>query len=1571
MSTSEFISEISVLEKGRANIPAVILYHKDLSGNAFQRERVWDVREVEKRQTGGQQQELNYTNKPYSDSLAKPSFSIEKHKTTELLNGTVQTKESNNAIGLDKTPHTPSQFSSVLQLHHTLAEQDQAALGPKLRECSPTAVKDTYPTTEVNKKESPQNRLDRELAQCTAEEEVTSHLENEQETSIQSQNASGSYHCAEDLTDRAQDTVILKGHREQENPYTQNTARVIHIRVTKFIVSGTQKSQGHTHPHELKSDSSAKFTSKGRPIVCKLLELKEETLFPSSQTPDSTETNLQHSQANSSPDMLTSSVMTALAPSWNARSKKQKQGVADASLNPTDQEMNRRGQEVHPPTAVFSRHAPQQPFCGDPKPKTGDVFPEMNNKENTLSMTSCRSSIDSLTGSNLFNLRNHGPVKRRVSRAFSVGLSEGKAEGKTEAAQPLTSPTDTVLRPVSPHSHDLRWSRSVSQTRQFSTVDSSPTTGSLLLSLRKMNVSSKSAGTPSPVSPTSSLNSQNKKENRMSEPLSYVTLQRNRAKSQLRSSQPNTMNKPKGGSEFSPLSPSSEERQCESLRPRMFLYPNNNFEITSSPYTTSSTDRGLSPTSPHYSKLNVTKTSPLSPTPGSMLRRQHAVEGDSLQQGTLFHTSAVRRTLSNVADTLNNNKVGDMLINENIGTGTLTHSSGIYSGVPRAYDSLFTSNLNILAHQTDANVLRSPQNVANFNSYSRSNNYGVQRSKTIDVPSLSNGSKTVCPAISPQIPSPVSPRGEYALCQSANLSSPLLLKNTTNKTSLVQQSSLNTPKSLFIRDTSITETPLYSPNKNHSPLDRAASFPSWQRKVEDSSPNRLQSPLTQGPVERPDSLSLSRPRGICAPTTFSSLRHSPASPTSPAPNSSLLLSQRRENPFQEQEQNDNLKQGFESSSRHPSSPEQNENLRKVCDSSSRHLSSPASQFTFDLNANERQRSLSKTDSPVISVPLRSSHSSEKKEKSPLGPSPYKSLLSSWQTSSSASPSTISQRQGRSASFDSTLNRSETLEVGSTAVSAVHSPFFLPKLSEQKPNAVNQWPMQVIPRHRMSLPLETEGHVHQVPSTTQSVSTTLKYTSHAKDIENVSPSQPLSSPQQTGTQTCKQHEKTTVLKNDSVDQASPIRAERNSHQLNPSMRITQKECKQDSKDVTDSQEQKWSLFLSRTQRDSNSRGKENKPLQSLEKTKKNSVGNRLDWMLDHLKQSFSGKHKDEAVLKTEDTCLPHRSSSSGSLKESQERLESGPALREAPFTSVSKNIISPGPVPDQVTTKPPKSNKGDEPQVPQVVVGEYKTKRQQSHRASYVNQYATLPANWRTSKGSSNLSSLMDFYAVDAESERIFSSTSQPRRNTTSLSESKNDCSSSKALDQEGLLPNVGQMSSQSDIKYGLNQKRSFSVSSVQSSRPSGPGRISRSSSRTSSVSDLTTLEDLVSLESIVSPDDQHSGKPPTFQIGQSNTSPDRIWSPVSLERTSFPWEKESDPTPPPSPTFSPSSRRLSQGPSSSSPGSRASQDNLSPRGHLPSKSYTCNLSVFEESSSDSSTTDDEYYLDGDGDETEL
>ncbi|XP_016129646.1 uncharacterized protein [Sinocyclocheilus grahami] len=247
------------------------------------------------------------------------------------------------------------------------------------------------------------------------------------------------------------------------------------------------------------------------------------------------------------------------------------------------------------------------------------------------------------------------------------------------------------------------------------------------------------------------------------------------------------------------------------------------------------------------------------------------------------------------------------------------------------------------------------------------------------------------------------------------------------------------------------------------------------------------------------------------------------------------------------------------------------------------------------------------------------------------------------------------------------------------------------------------------------------------------------------------------------------------------------------------------------------------------------------------------------------------------------------------------------------------------------------------------------------KAQSINRSATLP-HYRKSVGPPSPFYLFDFDSEDIQNDNVFYSPLSKKTNSLCESDDFSPQSATKSPVQQNLVRSR-LSSSCADLKYGLHSGRSFSVSSVVSSRPSGPGRIS-----TSSISDLSSLDDFLpkgnytTVDSPVSSSHSpiYDAKPITGKQYQSGYTDN-----LDLDHD------DADPTPPPSPTMSSSPRRISQAPSVSSP-IWTTPENLSlPRGILSSRSYTTSMTVFEESDSDT-TTDDEYYLDnGDVVETEL
>lgn len=242
------------------------------------------------------------------------------------------------------------------------------------------------------------------------------------------------------------------------------------------------------------------------------------------------------------------------------------------------------------------------------------------------------------------------------------------------------------------------------------------------------------------------------------------------------------------------------------------------------------------------------------------------------------------------------------------------------------------------------------------------------------------------------------------------------------------------------------------------------------------------------------------------------------------------------------------------------------------------------------------------------------------------------------------------------------------------------------------------------------------------------------------------------------------------------------------------------------------------------------------------------------------------------------------------------------------------------------------------------------------KAQSMNRSATLPHYRKSSVGPPSPFYLFDLDSEDIQNDNVFYSPISKKTNSLCESDDISPLSSAKSSLPQNLVRSH-LSSSCADLKYGLHAGRSFSVSGVVSSRPSGSRRIS-----TSSTSDLSSLEDFGSkgnqtVDSLMS-----------TSLSPSNNAKSVTGKPSQTEFTDDCLELDfADPTPPPSPTFSSSPRRISQAHATPSP-IRTTPENLSPF-QLPSRSFTNSLTVFEESGSDT-TTDDEYYI-GSGGEDDL
>ncbi|XP_066497839.1 uncharacterized protein zmp:0000000991 [Hoplias malabaricus] len=381
------------------------------------------------------------------------------------------------------------------------------------------------------------------------------------------------------------------------------------------------------------------------------------------------------------------------------------------------------------------------------------------------------------------------------------------------------------------------------------------------------------------------------------------------------------------------------------------------------------------------------------------------------------------------------------------------------------------------------------------------------------------------------------------------------------------------------------------------------------------------------------------------------------------------------------------------------------------------------------------------------------------------------------------------------------------------------------------------------------------------------------------------------------------------------------------------------------------------------------------------------GKRMDQVFNRLKLKFGVKRSEDDDFTNRSTKNLNQQSSDMKALESNKALEMEKCQTlssNSHITNVRESYHCSGDFPEFTSKKNENtSNVGKHKRLAnengsQFLVGPQSHNRPKPH---YINRYATMPQTRKANFGPSSTLYLPEFLSNDAQNDDVFYNNFPTMTKHPSIFPAENFPHTRNAMHSQRQHQMGAQFSAScADLMYGLERKRSVSVTSVVSGRPSGPGRIS-TGSKQGSVSDLTSSPDEFVTwskhSSLGSPCDSPGfGARSPSSVPAHNTykacagrwpTNDHLWSPVKLEISPCSWDIETDPTPPPSPPFSPTSRRMSQIPSSSSTSSRTSHSSLSPRGILPSKNYKSTLSVFEESSSDT-TTDDEYYLNSDDDD---
>ncbi|KAL4624870.1 mucin-4-like [Arapaima gigas] len=390
---------------------------------------------------------------------------------------------------------------------------------------------------------------------------------------------------------------------------------------------------------------------------------------------------------------------------------------------------------------------------------------------------------------------------------------------------------------------------------------------------------------------------------------------------------------------------------------------------------------------------------------------------------------------------------------------------------------------------------------------------------------------------------------------------------------------------------------------------------------------------------------------------------------------------------------------------------------------------------------------------------------------------------------------------------------------------------------------------------------------------------------------------------------------------------------------------------------------------------------------------NKSGNKVDVFLNRIKMTFSSKRSDNEVL--------------NSRKKSR---------KETPLPLCRKSDVTVSNDPSDVRDVLKLSdheNKADFTECPQVSRlsalspwSEYKLSEARKLGSSLHNltdtngnhselrsqwipaKHQTLsPTRWsinagpRKSSVSPRTSEMdFDFNSEDRDCENVFySKRSLERQLKTETTAKASWISSSRQLSEGDNKRNLfrsrsrnnsyneSQLCFSTSSDFSLKGARSFSVSSIHASRPSGSARMA-TIPRMASVDNLTNVcvrgGALGQRSRVLSCNlDQTASRNHRWDL----VTTDQIWPHRTLESSRSLRDEDLSPSPPPSPTCSP--RPISRPPSFSTVSSLTSQDSLSPRGQLPSRGYKSSLSAFEESDPDT-TTDDEYYLSDDKGERE-
>ncbi|XP_072545445.1 uncharacterized protein [Salminus brasiliensis] len=1333
-----------------------------------------------------------------------------------------------------------------------------------------------------------------------------------------------------------------------QQPVTESKSAVRESEVNDPFRENAEGVLCHSNLIPFGEDSGSKASTNCQPSACSPRALKRALSLPSFPASHrSCKLETEPSRVSPSTAMFTSTIVSVLAPHWSGRFRRHKRDAGEV-----EQDIQVSGQNCS--QSASSQTTAQHAFLLTQMRASGETLDRFNNKLREPAGTSRSSAEWQKDASSLhFTATRH--TKRTLLQPISLETNQHTVDVEYEKPVPL--PLDTSQGHRSTLSLQVSGYKRVSlpedQGEDFSPPTSRPTTSSLLLSWRRLNSRIANAECTEMekqlATSVSSLTLPNKGKLRLSQPHSPLVSPDDPMKEIFQPYAFPASSERLQGPEKSPVSP--RVRKIRTSRRSMFLI-NREFDVSSRPAsaTNDTTKEGLYSSSPTGSSQPETLNAPQCHSKEILERKcSNLGHNASVEQNITDYTNSNINRLNRTYDFSNTCISPKDNLNNNIGNSVFGNSYHIS-------DTMIKKHIGN-SQPTERSTSLSTHRQSN-STYDLINSNKVN---TVETTSTSKSTRTIQTTAA----SPSAGLTSMSLTQTGQNSNQNSIINTRGP------ENLSPSRTNSVSGRTFTDSLVFTPRKEPSAVETTSPSHVWQNYL-----NLRQSQSNQSPSDETSPLSSARPlRRVHAPSIYSYLRETSPPLTTQTP--SAL------------------------SSPSPQTPSLKQDGTQI-----KNNSAVTSRFTFDLGQEESRDVVWTQDSCPSSVPQSLPPDFGRRSAPRLSKSPYSTLISArpaLSTLHNPSSTPRSHQHSNLASYDSSAIIAIPPKVEKDSYPSVQKDNWIqgtPKesvSSSDKRLAGGTAQIFCVSRdtcsssNAQSSPnarFTNSQTTNLIPDTTLPKSGTVN-----KNTGHEEPDGTFSSPSDKGntyaTQGLNDEQHSSPLSPLTTGKAMPaiMQKEVTTLQTRKTLQGIQR---------SDSKKSLFSRSNKDIQASASSAGKEGLKNQDNKRYDREVTGlknsNKMDQVLNRLKVKFGVKRSEDDLTTRRKT----KNFSQQSLdlkapeckkKEVNQQTSKSPDSSSSQITTVQESYHSSDPL-SGFTNKKCKNlpNVEKHKRLADENGNQFLGRPQSPNwpKPHYINRYATMPQTRKPTLSPSPTLYPSAFSAKDTQTDDVFYSHFPLRRKNTFACQTENvpPHPGHSANSQRQRLMGAHLSASCADLKYGLERGRSVSVSSIVSGRPSGPGRISTGSK--GSVSDLSSLDEFSSRSrhsSIsISPEDspEYGVKGPS-SLPVHNTykgcvqgrlpSNDRLWSPVSLDTSPYARDTEADPTPPPSPPFSPTSRRISRVPSSSSTGSRTSQDSLSPRGFLPSRNYKCTLSVFEESSSDT-TTDDEYYLNSDLDEEE-